>query len=720
MKTIFIITTRTYPPTNNTQFQSVIENYITPEEWEDNFRKGYRTDSSQYPVKKGVVGNVEFYVAPCMSENHKDDKFNYIRNLINKVHEYISTNDPETEFQSFLIAHDWDYCSHQVFAYGSNEESQYDSEIPYFDTHLIGYLSYKHENGKNLCVERGDNSTSTSKNDIYGSFIQFLNTRISVENVKNLKNILKELQLPVDFNIEENETDLDDIQNELNVTCSSVSYEIAEFKSTEGITNEDERKKINTENYKLYRDRTNNIHSSKQILAKLPWPLNRLNERNKNFFDSSIWFYAYHNDEELQWIKEQIHTNRERYKLKKAREYKEFYSRMWEEDYFHTDYSSHAKYVIPYLFHSERKLFEDLKKVEHISILSKIKQYKWRFLLVDDHCTDKMAVVDGEATLTKLDIVKTELEKLFQNIEQDNKPVIIATEEDDEKTKNSATIYIECASSIDNAKNNKLKEKKYEVILLDYLLGEKDGGREYGYELLDWIYKQEKVAKGDKSAKLDYKKGPDNRFFFMFISAFTTAVSERLLTEGWLRSEDYWYIGEGACPINTPYLFQYRLLRIMDKRMKDMGLAKWNVKEQETKDDSAKNKQDQPSNETDIYTEIINEIYSGDGIRKRANEKFQDVLDLLYHYKNLLLDTDMPSDNVFDSAESVLATDFVMHHMDYEGVLEHLTQLVYLTAFGTVRQWPEMWEEYQYIKSYLGRFQCVEDFIVNLKNNSIK
>lgn len=741
MKTIFIITTRTYPPKSNTQFQPVIENYITNEEWENNFSKEYRTDSSQYPVKKGVVGNVEFYVAPCMSENHTDGDFNYIRNLIKKVHEYTSTNDPESEFQSFLIAHDGDYNSSQVFAYGCNEESQYDSEIPNFDTHLIGYLSYKHENGKNLCVTRGDNGTSTSKNDIYGSFIQFLNTKISVENVKNLKNILIELQLRVDFNIEENETDIDDIQNELNVSCSSVSYEIAEFKSIEGITNEDERKKINKENYKLYRDRKNYIHSNKQILANLPCPLKYLNERDKNFFDSSIWFYAYHNDEELQWIKEQIHTNSERYKLKKAREYKEFYSRMWEEDYFHPDYSSHAKYVIPFLFHSEQELCRKIgEKKKDIALLN---QCKWRILLVDDHCTKKMAVVVGEATLRKLDIVKTELEKLFKNIatEKDNKTVIIATEEDTEDIKKKATIYIECASSIKEAKD-KLAEKKYEIVLLDYLLGKKviDGKtvtinnkevREYGYELLKGIWYKENEKKFEKDRKeeleklykefvFDYKKGPDNRFYFMFISAFTTAVSERLLTEGWLRSEKYWYIGEGACPINTPYLFQYRLLHIMQKRMEDMGLAKWNVREQETKGDSATNKQDQPSNAKDIYTELIKEIYSGDGVRKRANEKFQDVLDLLYHYKNLLLDTDMPSDNVFDSAESVLATNFVMNHMGYEGVLEHLTQLVYLTAFGTVRQWPEMWEEYQYIKSYLGRIQCVEDFIVNLKNNSFK
>ena len=92
---------------------------------------------------------------------------------------------------------------------------------------------------------------------------------------------------------------------------------------------------------------------------------------------------------------------------------------------------------------------------------------------------------------------------------------------------------------------------------------------------------------------------------------------------------------------------------------------------------------------------------------------------MLYHYKSLIKDTHI-TENIFDSNESVLATYFISKHMDYEGVLEHLTQLVYLTAFGTVRQWPEMWEEYQYIKSVFGTIEEVEKYIVDLKNNSAK
>lgn len=388
--------------------------------------------------------------------------------------------------------------------------------------------------------------------------------------------------------------------------------------------------------------------------------------------------------------------------------------------------SGHGKNVSPFLFHSEQKVKNEINKKEQKK--NEILNYKWRVLLVDDHATKGLTVGEkDEANLTKLKIIQKELCELFG-------AEAITT---DCKNQN-AKIYIECATTIEEAKI-KLKEKKYEIILLDYLLGDKvGGGREYGYELLKGIWAKEENKAEDVKYKdyiFDYKKGPDNRFYFMFISAFTTAVSERLLAESWLRSEDYWYIGEGACPINTPYLFQYRLLHIMEKRLKEMGLAKWNLKMHEEQNDSSKNENAKKKpfacilktiHETftkeveekhNVYTELIKAIYSDKDVRKRANEKFQDVLDLLYHYKSLIRDTHF-TENWFDSNESVLVTEFIKSHMAYEGVLEHLTQLVYLTAFGTVRQWPEMWEEYQYIKSVLGKIEEVEIYIVDLKNNN--
>jgi hypothetical protein len=430
------------------------------------------------------------------------------------------------------------------------------------------------------------------------------------------------------------------------------------------------------------------------------------------------------------------------YEINVTKEYADINERIFMQSKL-MEISGHGKNVSPFLFHSERKVMNEIERMkspnnecDKNNIVEEILNYKWRILLVDDHDINPMRIGEQSSNVAKLDIIEKAINDLFKN-----ENVVTRNFGNDK-----AQIYIDSVSNLKDAQDA-LKSKKYEIILLDYLLDDNGkGGREYGYELLKGIWAKEENKAKDVKYKdyiFDYKKGPDNRFYFMFISAFTTAVSERLLTEGWHRSEDYWYIGEGACPINTPYLFQYRLLHIMEKRMKEMGLTKWNLKKQEEQNDSSKNenakkkpfaclfktihetytnKKETEQNEQSIYTELIKEIYSSVGsetIRKKANDKFQDILDLLYHYKSLIKDTHI-TENIFDSNESVLATYFISKHMDYEGVLEHLTQLVYLTAFGTVRQWPEMWEEYQYIKSVFGTIEEVEKYIVDLKNNSAK
>ena len=430
------------------------------------------------------------------------------------------------------------------------------------------------------------------------------------------------------------------------------------------------------------------------------------------------------------------------YEINVTKEYADINERIFMQSKL-MEISGHGKNVSPFLFHSERKVMNEIERMkspnnecDKNNIVEEILNYKWRILLVDDHDIKPMRIGEQSSNVAKLDIIEKAINDLFKN------ETVVTRNFGNDK----AQIYIDSVSNLKEAQDA-LKSKKYEIILLDYLLDDNGkGGREYGYELLKGIWAKEENKAKDVKYKdyiFDYKKGPDNRFYFMFISAFTTAVSERLLTEGWHRSEDYWYIGEGACPINTPYLFQYRLLHIMEKRMKEMGLTKWNLKKQEEQNDSSKNenakkkpfacllktihetytnKKETEQNEQSIYTELIKEIYSSVGsetIRKKANDKFQDILDLLYHYKSLIKDTHI-TENIFDSNESVLATYFISKHMDYEGVLEHLTQLVYLTAFGTVRQWPEMWEEYQYIKSVFGTIEEVEKYIVDLKNNSAK
>ena len=298
------------------------------------------------------------------------------------------------------------------------------------------------------------------------------------------------------------------------------------------------------------------------------------------------------------------------------------------------------------------------------------------------------------------------------------------------------TFLIEYAETLEDAEKA-LQTKKYDFILLDYLLN-----NEYGYELLDRIYcyretqkifdetdwdkdwdnlanaitcdnpsgeydellrylsrkKNQKKNQNDKQENLKinllnileedkYKFGPHERFYFMFISAYTSAVYERLLAEGLNRNEKYWYIAVGACPTNTPKLFMYNLLKLMEKQLVDSGITRMSPRE--------------------IY-KVADKIYGGDtgkeewmpNVRKNANDYYQEVLNLQYRYKKMLADVDIPRNGgIFNTNGSVLITDFIKKNVNLGGFLEHFTQMVHLTAFGTVRQWHEIWEEYIYFKS---------------------
>ena len=204
----------------------------------------------------------------------------------------------------------------------------------------------------------------------------------------------------------------------------------------------------------------------------------------------------------------------------------------------------------------------------------------------------------------------------------------------------------------------------------------------------------------------------------MFISAYSYAVHDRLLAEGLNQSEDYWFINLGACPTNTPQLFLYNLLKLMQKRLDDSGILELSSKE---------------------IHKLINRIYlpkeqdaRGDSVRKKANTLYQKVLSLQYHYRNILKDIEIPfgqNASDFDTKGSVLMTNFIQKKINLGGMLEHLTQLVHLTAFGTIRQCQEMWEEYIYFKALFEKqlddvsiddfnklCQNIEKYILELKS----
>ena len=472
------------------------------------------------------------------------------------------------------------------------------------------------------------------------------------------------------------------------------------------------------------------------------------------------------------------------YDLEVAREYANLNARLAKQAFLS---GSHASGVSPFIFHSESAIAKLIEKEfspsdngasKEMSTIQSIEKQNWRILLVDDKSEDALA--PKELGVTKLTIIERLLKDLFKNAHVDSKQYGANDEsvrENIKQTKEAnkdqkGKILVEYVETIEGAEKA-LKSKKYDIILLDYLLEREGRGRQYGYELLENIYnfldakktfaessresvmndvqetgatpkskyesylvreaeELEKLGDGKEeentrkeirlykeckniiSANSDkinseiakeiknrlrsenrgcaekiygilknyfeknkYQIGPHDKLFFMFISAYTTAVYERLLAEGLNRNEKYWYIGEGACPTNTPELFKYRLLHIMDRRLDQTGIKRLSYE--------------------NILT-VVKKIYKGEKthgnkrehiafVRSNANRAYHEILG--FHYDYFLLKK--------DEEASVLVASFLKGKEHFGAMLEHLLQLVHLTAFGTVRQWPEIWEECQFL-----------------------
>lgn len=462
--------------------------------------------------------------------------------------------------------------------------------------------------------------------------------------------------------------------------------------------------------------------------------------RYASIMDNSIWNYYYSlkeakadgKHERLQKILSDIAINLSKnlYCLSNSLEYANHNSRLVRESYI-SDPKGHGHDVSPFLFHSETERYGKVKKeyFDNDNLLLDKKQlftHKWRILLLDDHVLKPMRNVEEKCQDVterkeyipiipdKLRIISNDIRSVFSNckigyVKADVDYKKVYDELTNESVDESCDIVFYCVSSVGKAQSA-LENRRFEIVLLDYLLGEKtDGTREYSYDLLK---KLKDTYKNDEPNPIF---GPHDRLYFSFISAFTTAVNERLLAEGLHKSEKFWHIADGACPTNTPYLFLYNLLHLMNKRVEDMGVPRLSNISRDKFDPASKEKA--PYVKKDIIDAIYNDSEKKT-VRQKANDKFDDVLSLLYHYKKLLEDTDN-SPNIFDSKRSVLATEFIKANPSLGGFLEHLTQLVYLTAFGTVRQWPEMWEEYQFISSIVGPQQNIEKYIMKLKSNNI-
>lgn len=483
-------------------------------------------------------------------------------------------------------------------------------------------------------------------------------------------------------------------------------------------------------------------------------------DRRINFIDSSIWL-RYANDDETE---NQVKSEYERYynlglySTSRAKENREFNSRVFKNSYLKNfDGTGHGGAVAPFVFHSETEM-----KYKYTAVLEKLlkfgqnKTIEWRVLIVDDHATEKTAEKEcnnGKKVVSKCKILQAWFEDLKFSVcckgcMEEGKKRCPNLSQGNNITSNF-TVALECAETIEDARKA-LQTKKYDLILFDYLLKKKQEKKyAYAYQLLnemkevfddehnidirnEWLtdlQKDENVRVKLLSNPKNYVKqrmGSGGRFTCLFMSAFVNAVQNRMLQLGLLPHTNYWNLGRGACPTTTPNLFKYYLTQTMYHKLCEITLR-----------EITENERVITLIDLLFHTyDVINEV------RQNAIKNFNALLKMRLNYDTFKYDVSIDNcekdGKMKDENKSLLVKSLFTDIEYYDNAFwEHTIHLVYLTAYGTVRQWRDMWEEFMLIKPYFvkiikdeknkpirpnAKAECVikgiEGYIIGLQRNS--
>ncbi len=446
--------------------------------------------------------------------------------------------------------------------------------------------------------------------------------------------------------------------------------------------------------------------------------------------DSNIWnLYVPVLDNFNKILKEQIGNiakYQDYYKLKISIESADFQARVAYNSYLSG--GDHSDNVSPFLFHSETRMkdFLEEKAKSKASSLPQ-KKVEWRALLIDDHSLVGLVDIEGNERKTKREIIDNRLLELRK-----------------ESGREDLFFQIEETTTIDDAKE-KILSKRYDIIFLDYLLGEKGDERQYGYRLLTDIRDNLKGKNGEEEQKKwKAAKGIYGRFWFFNISSFSHAIEERLREQGLAHFTSDWNFARGASPVITPELFKYELFRFLLHQIETISRIPFFDKDISV-EEIAKNKEDEKlaPNSHRILTilDLLEVIYCYGNPRENAVKYFNSVLTIKANYKILKGDyyyVQKEDEEIRDRKKktleeqeahgSLLVQSLFPDLKNYDNAFwEHLMHLVYVTAFGTIRQWPEMWEEFLFIKDYLLKsgadgktvIKGIEKYIINLKQGNM-
>lgn len=310
------------------------------------------------------------------------------------------------------------------------------------------------------------------------------------------------------------------------------------------------------------------LFETEQASALLP-EKNSLDTRLK-FLDSGIWHRYIQRSPSDETFEEQLkntlhdlclyHDNNLYHSIV-ARATLEFHLRLLDNSRIApVGKMDHKEKVTPFKFHSETRMKQKSDEIEGFFLehfgKGKSAPIRWRFLMVDDYAGHPLSPVSGAGgikIISKKDWAGLLLDKFHIDIEV---PRPIGEKKTD---------YKGATRDIIKHTLSMMRQKTYDVLLLDYLLGpaERFRGkkeREYGSDFLNMLQDD------NKECALEYHRGPMGRFWIFPISSFPFAFPDKLRQLGLDSYSGLWHLSGGGDPVSSPYLFRYYLLKFMQQQ----------------------------------------------------------------------------------------------------------------------------------------------------------
>lgn len=494
--------------------------------------------------------------------------------------------------------------------------------------------------------------------------------------------------------------------------------------------------------------------------------LQREDDGRALYLDSSIWIrYAQQNGDTAQdkKIEQGIvdffakYQDENLYNTANAKEVKEFQARLVKNSFLKSFSGGHYGEVTPFVFHSETEMNEFVYRdktnsnkeiIDGSSLITKLFKYSqkvkkskldWRLLIVDDNAYQGNASpIESKVQKCKViaNVLKDDFYLKCEN-SKNSSPKCTHCEEFNkilQNGKQSLTINLECATGIEEA-IAKLKKRRFDLILLDYLLGENENknSRDYGTDLLrklkrqyeDNILMKNQLSKDDAANLEKYiqAKGPFGKLWIFFISAFSNAISGKMLSDGMHYNTDYWHIARGACPTTTPELFRYNFLSLMKRQLDYI-----------TGIDEKKGYVSNEERDDVTLVDFLIFLFKEPGnVRMRTLKYFNSLLRLRARYDLLKKDYYMggkENPEALKNGSPLVQALFPDMDCYSNAFWEHIQHLIYLIAYGNILQWKEMWDEYIFVKEILmkaeqeteieGICKQIENYIIGIKSANFK